>query len=357
LGGHTSEVSVAQFSCGSRYIASIDDSICRLWQFDRSLVEKRSKSLMKTNGFEQIEYYSLPHSQGTASQMEKLCVTPVDSPSAKRKAPIKSPFTSPFKSAPNSGRYLNAERSPVKKISKLSSSPLSPLPNICNVELSAKHARSSRRLDFSPENIFAFENESVDDSLASVESPKCAFYYKYPTENLPNWVEERHKTKTEQQRKHPSPPITISVTPKRMCSNIMQFFSPPSPGIANCSRMISHAEREIQRSPRKLLLKQRLKESAERAQKVGRQVTPRRSKATTRRISSTGARGAKSSHRIITDPKTPTSAPPITGQVLTDKILSSSSSPPTTTTTNSAPRVGRTIKDFFMAKRNLNTSS
>ncbi|VDK20446.1 unnamed protein product [Anisakis simplex] len=118
LGGHTSEVSVAQFSCGSRYIASIDDSICRLWQFDRSLVEKRSKSLMKTNGFEQIEYYSLPHSQGTASQMEKLCVTPVDSPSAKRKAPIKSPFTSPFKSAPNSGRYLNAERSPVKKISK-----------------------------------------------------------------------------------------------------------------------------------------------------------------------------------------------------------------------------------------------
>uniref|UniRef100_F1KYE9 Denticleless protein B n=1 Tax=Ascaris suum TaxID=6253 RepID=F1KYE9_ASCSU len=320
LGGHTTEVSIAQFSCSAQYIVSMDDTTWRLWQLDTSFVEKIAS---KPIGFEQIEFYSFPFSQRTSSQLERLSVTSGNSPSTKRKTPLTSPFESPFKS--NSTAYpMNVHRSPAKKSSKLSSSPFSPLPNICNVEI-VKHSRqlrSARRLDFSPEKVFSFENTDFDSGNA--ELPKCAFHFKYPTQNLPDWVKERHRAKAEQQLQQQSP----STSSQKMFANIRDYFNPPSPSVSNCSRMLSQAERELQRSPRKLLLKQRLRESAERAQKVAKLATPRRSRAATRRVPLSRCSNVK----------TPISITNGTTQKMTDSSSSVT------------PVLRRTLEDFFRKK-------
>ncbi|VDM48846.1 unnamed protein product, partial [Toxocara canis] len=183
LGGHASEVSLAQFSCSARYIVSMDETTWRLWQFNGSRTEKEIGA--RPSGFEQVEYYSFQPSQGTSSQLERLSLTPTIPLSSKRKTPMASPFKSPFKSG-SVARSIDGERSPDKKISKMSSSPLSPLPNICNVK-PAKHSkfiRSARRLSFSPENVFTFENEN--DNVEVARRPKCAYHFKLG--NISNFV-------------------------------------------------------------------------------------------------------------------------------------------------------------------------
>uniref|UniRef100_A0A915BSP2 Uncharacterized protein n=2 Tax=Parascaris univalens TaxID=6257 RepID=A0A915BSP2_PARUN len=317
LGGHTSEVLMAQFSCTAQYIVSMDDAAWRLWQFDTSFLEKIAS---KPIGFEQIEFYSFPPSQRTSSQLGRWSVTSGNSPSTKRKTPLKSPFQSPFKS--NSTAYLvNVHRSPAKKSSKLSPSPFSQLPNICNIEVVkySRQLRSARRLDFSPQKVLPFEN--TDSGSGTADLPKCAFHFKYPTLNLPDWVKERHRAKSEQELQQQSP----STSSQKIFSNIRDYFNPPSPSVSNCSRMLSQAERELQRSPRKLLLKQRLRESAERAQKVAKLATPRRSRTSARRVP-------------LSRYKTPVSATDGT----TQKMADSSS--------NVTPVLRRTLEDFFRKK-------
>uniref|UniRef100_A0A0M3ILS8 WD_REPEATS_REGION domain-containing protein n=1 Tax=Ascaris lumbricoides TaxID=6252 RepID=A0A0M3ILS8_ASCLU len=438
LGGHTTEVSIAQFSCSAQYIVSMDDTTWRLWQLDTSFVEKIAS---KPIGFEQIEFYSFPFSQRTSSQLERLSVTSGNSPSTKRKTPLTSPFESPFKSnstaypmnvhrspakkssnerlsvtsgnspstkrktpltspfespfKSNSTAYpMNVHRSPAKKSSKLSSSPFSPLPNICNVEI-VKHSRqlrSARRLDFSPEKVFSFENTDFDSGNA--ELPKCAFHFKYPTQNLPDWVKERHRAKAEQQLQQQSPSTSSqkmfanirdyfnppspryptqnlpdwvkerhrakaeqqlqqqspSTSSQKMFANIRDYFNPPSPSVSNCSRMLSQAERELQRSPRKLLLKQRLRESAERAQKVAKLATPRRSRAAARRVPLSRCSNVKTPISItngttqkMTDSSSSVTPTPISITNGTTQKMTDSSSGVT-------PVLRRTLEDFFRKK-------
>ncbi|VDM29387.1 unnamed protein product [Toxocara canis] len=142
--------------------------------------------------------------------------------------------------------------------------------------------------------------------------------------NLPDWVKDRRTVKIEQQQQHPSPPSTSN---QNTFVNLHDYFSPPSPSVSNCSRMVPQAERELQRSPRKLLLKQCLKESGERAQRVGKQTTPHRSRAASRRTPLNRSASTKT---------------PATAKGSTSRTAQSP--------TCADIRMGKTIKDFFTKK-------
>uniref|UniRef100_A0A914SAL1 Uncharacterized protein n=1 Tax=Parascaris equorum TaxID=6256 RepID=A0A914SAL1_PAREQ len=52
---------------------------------------------------------------------------------------------------------------------------------------------------------------------------KCLL--RYPTLNLPDWVKERHRAKSEQELQQQSP----STSSQKIFSNIRDYFNPPSP--------------------------------------------------------------------------------------------------------------------------------
>ncbi|KHN78007.1 Denticleless -like protein [Toxocara canis] len=372
LGGHASEVSLAQFSCSARYIVSMDETTWRLWQFNGSRTEKEIGA--RPSGFEQVEYYSFQPSQGTSMDVlrgvkrssvgafdMKLAASPISDhltfgsgdryallwdlqekryfnnhPSSRRDKYYPYPkfvlggHASEVSLAQFScsARYIvsmdettwrlwqfNGSRTEKEIGARPSGERLSLTPTI---PLSSKRKTPMASPFKSP-----FKSGSVARSIDGERSPDKKIS-KYPTLNLPDWVKDRRTVKIEQQQQHPSPPSTSN---QNTFVNLHDYFSPPSPSVSNCSRMVPQAERELQRSPRKLLLKQCLKESGERAQRVGKQTTPHRSRAASRRTPLNRSASTKT---------------PATAKGSTSRTAQSP--------TCADIRMGKTIKDFFTKK-------
>ncbi|KAM3717347.1 Denticleless protein [Dirofilaria immitis] len=234
LGGHRYEVTVARFSSNGHYIATMDDSYLKIWKWSARNPEDQESSI--TAHQDHVELYELPETAVAEISMKQLNV----SVSTPKKIAERSHFKSPFKSPLNriGTETKNESGSPVKKMFKITESMSPPLCDLTNI---SSHA--ARRLDFSGINV---KNRMP-----------CAFHFKYPTMNLPDFVKERLAASNMSLASQ----TTISDKGK---SPELDRHSPSSGRPSNCSNMISMEERVDRTSPRKIHVKQSLHKSSER---------------------------------------------------------------------------------------------
>ncbi|VDK84687.1 unnamed protein product [Litomosoides sigmodontis] len=229
LGDHRYEVTVARFSSCGRYIATMDDSYLKIWKWSEKSSENRESSSILVRR-DHVELYELPETARAEMSMKQLNV----SLSTPKKNTRRSPFKSPFKSPLNriDVRAKSGSESPVKKMFKVTESMSPPLCDLTN-----KSSLAARKLDFS--------------GIEMKDRVPCAFYFKYPTMNLPDFVKE-----------------------KLFASNVnseldeggrpeMNKHSSNSDRPSNCSNMISMEER-VDRISCKIRVKRDLRNSRER---------------------------------------------------------------------------------------------
>ncbi|VDO28187.1 unnamed protein product, partial [Onchocerca flexuosa] len=169
LGGHRYEVTVARFSSNGHYIATMDDSYLKIWKWSARSPENQEPSPITVHE-DHVELYELPETSIAEITLKQLNV----SVSTPKKNTERSPFKSPFKNPLNrtGTQTKNGSESPVKKILKVTESMSPPLCDLTN-----KSSHAVRRIDFS--------GTDMKNRIS------CAFYFKYPTMNLPDFVRER----------------------------------------------------------------------------------------------------------------------------------------------------------------------
>uniref|UniRef100_A0A0N4XCM3 WD_REPEATS_REGION domain-containing protein n=1 Tax=Nippostrongylus brasiliensis TaxID=27835 RepID=A0A0N4XCM3_NIPBR len=240
--------------CGSKnqqaviYIVSMDDELFRVWNADNLKPTVAQESGSKS---EFISCYELNESEKAVVMMKRVLIKKdraahittsagTGTPTRKRK----EPFTSPLK------RLNTPTKSPTL------ASPVLPLSNITNVDsgVSTPCSVSRRR-------------------------KRGAFYYRYPTENLPNKVYERFVAKFKAKRlaeKREASGVHVASDPPSTCKKNISDYCTKSvveqvnsssklgrsrlPSINDfgdsvCSKMLSEQDRAVQNSPRKLTVK------------------------------------------------------------------------------------------------------
>uniref|UniRef100_A0A915PJR4 Uncharacterized protein n=1 Tax=Setaria digitata TaxID=48799 RepID=A0A915PJR4_9BILA len=230
FGGHRYEVTVARFSSFGHYIATMDDSYLKIWSWAEKNIENEESSPIMLHQ-DRVELYELPETAMAEMSMKQLNV----SVSTPKKSTERSPFKNPFKSPLNriGTEIKSGSESPVKKMFKTTESTSPPL---CDVTNKSSHA--SRRLDFS--GIGDIKNRA-----------SCAFYFQYPTMNLPDFIKERFAASSINSESQTAM-LDIGESPK--LDEHLSISSRPS----NCSNMISMEERVDRTSPRKIRVKQSL---------------------------------------------------------------------------------------------------
>ncbi|OZC09719.1 hypothetical protein X798_03122 [Onchocerca flexuosa] len=235
LGGHRYEVTVARFSSNGHYIATMDDSYLKIWKWSARSPENQEPSPITVHE-DHVELYELPETSIAEITLKQLNV----SVSTPKKNTERSPFKSPFKNPLNrtGTQTKNGSESPVKKILKVTESMSPPLCDLTN-----KSSHAVRRIDFS--------GTDMKNRIS------CAFYFKYPTMNLPDFVRERL--------------AALNVNSEPQATKLDKRKSPEldehslnSDRPSNCSNMISMEERVDRTSPRKIRVKQSLRKSNER---------------------------------------------------------------------------------------------
>uniref|UniRef100_A0A0N5B181 TPX2_importin domain-containing protein n=1 Tax=Syphacia muris TaxID=451379 RepID=A0A0N5B181_9BILA len=172
-----------------------------------------------------------------------------------RKRKFASPFVSPTK------HLIPGEKfSPAPKLFK----PLYSITNILNDRVCSLARRK-----------LIFDNEGVKQKDDLETGAKKFFHMKFPTMDLPDFVKEKEllmaRTKNEM-------PLKSIIGKKRVLKGTMEDYIAPSKPVSNCSKMVRALERKINMSPRKLVLKQRLQESAKIAAERYTPKTPHREK-------------------------------------------------------------------------------
>ncbi|WKY09817.1 hypothetical protein Q1695_002292 [Nippostrongylus brasiliensis] len=253
LKGHNSEVCCVGWSKSGRYIVSMDDELFRVWNADNLNPTVAQESGSKS---EFISSYELNESEKAVVMMKRVLIKKdrathistsagTGTPTRKRK----EPFTSPLK------RLNTPTKSPTSKIMKLAS-PVLPLSNITNVD-----------------------NGVSTPCSVSRRRKRGAFYYRYPTENLPNKVYERFVAKFKAKRlaeKREASGVDVASNPPSTCKKNISDYCTKSvveqvnsssklgrsrlPSINDfgdsvCSKMLSEQDRAVQNSPRKLTVK------------------------------------------------------------------------------------------------------
>lgn len=252
LGGHQTEVRVVRISSSGQYIVSMDDAQWRLWKARLAAVDPCALSA----GSEQAEYFQLPE---TALDSYKMTQLSVDSSVQKmRKRKMASPFVSPSKPVFPSEKF-----SPATKMFKQLSSPLSSITNILNEHVCGI---ARRKLEF--------DNEELKAKMsAKLNTTKNFFNMKYPTMHLPDFVKERELLRAK------GAVVSSSVKGnRRNLQGTMEDYIALGKPVSNCSKMVKALERKINLSPRKLVLKRRLQESAKIAAARYTPKTPHREK-------------------------------------------------------------------------------
>ncbi|EFO28117.2 hypothetical protein LOAG_00376 [Loa loa] len=241
LGGHRYEVTVARFSSNGRYIVTMDDSYLKIWNWSARNSKNQSPITMHQDC---VELYELPETARAEMSMKQLNV----SVSIPKKNTERSPFKSPFKSPLNrvDVETKNGSESPVKKMFKVTESISPPLCDLTN-----KSSHAARKLDFS--------------GIETKSRVPCAFYFKYPTMNLPDFVKEKLAASNVNSESQ-----TTILEEGR--SPELDEHSSSSDRPSNCSNMISMKERVDRTSPRKIRVKQSLHKPRER---IHRQSTPK----------------------------------------------------------------------------------
>uniref|UniRef100_A0A0N4T442 USP domain-containing protein n=1 Tax=Brugia pahangi TaxID=6280 RepID=A0A0N4T442_BRUPA len=247
LGGHRYEVvliqvTVARFSNCGHYIATMDDSYLKIWKWITK--SPGNQDLCSITIQDRVELYELPETAMAEMSMKQLNV----SVSVPKKNTERSPFKSPFKSPLNrvGMETKSGSGSPVKKMFKATESMSPPLCDLTN-----KSSHAARRLDFS--------------GIEMKNRVPCAFYFKYPTMNLPDFVKEKLAMS------NMNPELQANILNKGRSPELDEYSS-NSDRPSNCSYMISLKERFDRTSPRKIRVKQSLHKSRDR---VHRQSTPK----------------------------------------------------------------------------------
>ncbi|VIO98325.1 Uncharacterized protein BM_BM11961 [Brugia malayi] len=242
LGGHRYEVTVARFSNCGQYIATMDDSYLKIWKWITK--SPGNQDLCSITIQDRVELYELPETAMAEMSMKQLNV----SVSVQKKNTERSPFKSPFKSPLNrvGMETKSGSGSPVKKMFKATESMSPPLCDLTN-----KSSHAARKLDFS--------------GIEMKNRVPCAFYFKYPTMNLPDFVKEKLAMS------NMNPELQANILNKGRSPELDEYSS-NSDRPSNCSYMISLKERFDRTSPRKIRVKQSLHKSRDR---VHRQSTPK----------------------------------------------------------------------------------
>ncbi|KAK6108200.1 WD domain G-beta repeat family protein [Brugia pahangi] len=242
LGGHRYEVTVARFSNCGHYIATMDDSYLKIWKWITK--SPGNQDLCSITIQDRVELYELPETAMAEMSMKQLNV----SVSVPKKNTERSPFKSPFKSPLNrvGMETKSGSGSPVKKMFKATESMSPPLCDLTN-----KSSHAARKLDFS--------------GIEMKNRVPCAFYFKYPTMNLPDFVKEKLAMS------NMNPELQANILNKGRSPELDEYSS-NSDRPSNCSYMISLKERFDRTSPRKIRVKQSLHKSRDR---VHRQSTPK----------------------------------------------------------------------------------
>uniref|UniRef100_A0A158Q882 WD_REPEATS_REGION domain-containing protein n=1 Tax=Elaeophora elaphi TaxID=1147741 RepID=A0A158Q882_9BILA len=236
LGGHRYEVTVARFSSNGHYIATMDDSYLKIWKWSAKSSENQESP--PASAYQDcVELYELPETARAEMSMKQLNV----SVSTPKKNTERSPFKSPFKSPLNriGVEKKSGSESPVKKMFKATESLSPPLCDLTN-----KSSHAARKLDFSEVGI---EKNRIP----------CAFYFKYPTMNLPDFVKERLVASNMNSK------LGKTILDDGTSSGLDEYSS-NSDRPSNCSNMISMEERVDRTSPRKIRVKQSSRKSRER---------------------------------------------------------------------------------------------
>ncbi|CAG9539326.1 unnamed protein product [Cercopithifilaria johnstoni] len=234
LGGHRYEVTVARFSNYGRYIATMDDSYLKIWKWSAKNFENQESSSISVHQ-DRVELYELPETARAEMSMKQLNV----SVSVPKKNTERSPFKSPFKNPLNrvGVEAKSGSQSPVKKMFKVTESMSPPLCDLTN-----KSSHAARKLDFS--------------GIEMKNRVPCAFYFKYPTMNLPDFVKERLAVSNVNSESE------TTVLDKGRSPELNEHSS-NSDRPSNCSNMISMEERVDRTSPRKIRVKRSLRKSRE----------------------------------------------------------------------------------------------
>ncbi|EYB86046.1 hypothetical protein Y032_0286g1394 [Ancylostoma ceylanicum] len=258
LNGHDSEVCCVSWSRTGKYIASMDDEHFRVWSAD--VIESTGREKAPNSNFERATPYQLSEAEKTMLLVDRMTIargsldamsSPLNKATLCRKR--KEPFTSPIK------RLKTPTKSPSSKIMKLAS-PVLPLSNITNATPSTP-----------------ISSDLWTPLTQRKKLRRSAFYYRYPTENLPNRVYERFVAKFKAKRlaenqktsspQVPQPPSCTKRSMEDFCVRGGDEQTVPAklgrqrlPSIAEfadsvCSKMLSEQDRAQQNSPRKLTVK------------------------------------------------------------------------------------------------------
>ncbi|KAL3985300.1 WD domain G-beta repeat family protein [Acanthocheilonema viteae] len=234
LGGHRYEVTVARFSNCGHYIATMDDSYLKIWKWNPKSSEDQESSPISIQ--DRVELYELPETARAEMSMKELDLS-ISTPKKKtQRSPFKSPFKSPLNRVGVEGK--SGSGSPVKKMFKITEQLSPPLCDLTN-----KSSHAARKLDFS--------------GIPMKNRVLCAFHFKYPTMNLPDFVKERLAVSNVNSESE------STILDKGKNSELNKHSS-NSDRPSNCSNMISMKERADRTSPRKIRVKQSLWKSRER---------------------------------------------------------------------------------------------
>ncbi|KJH45570.1 WD domain, G-beta repeat protein [Dictyocaulus viviparus] len=250
LNGHDSEVCCVGWSRTGKYIVSMDDEHFRVWSADRL-----EQNITEMSGFkkEMASAYELNESENATLLVNRMTISHdrinqmsmFSSAVSSRKR--KEPFTSPTKIVDT------LAHSPGSKVFKLLS-PILPLSNITNVDSGTPD----------PSNLPTSRSKSK-----SVR--KGVFYYRFPTENLPNKVYERFVSKFKATRQLEVQNCVTNLDAKKIIddycvcgdskqSKTSKLEKTKVPSITEfgdsvCSKMLCEQYRALQKSPRKLTVK------------------------------------------------------------------------------------------------------
>ncbi|CAI2354188.1 unnamed protein product [Caenorhabditis sp. 36 PRJEB53466] len=273
-GGHLRKVLNVGWSAQGRYFMSFDEVGVRLWAEPRERKpwqccdhDKPSETTERDLGlaFEPIRLFEMAETDSAMSCIDSISISPrqrgdsgVFGSPQKVRGPKRPIVESPFKMISSSPKALRLNRSPMAKMSKLSSSPSSSshLP-LQPTNLNAVNPQCAGLLDYTPRH--------------RSKKRQNPFYYEHPTENLPNFVydtfiknmlgkskEEEGSTqkslsKTSQKRIEDwwqqKTAENLNTAARRRLPSVSEF------GESACSKVMSETERIALTSPRKLVLK------------------------------------------------------------------------------------------------------